>query len=94
MAKSHYNGDSPFPSPFSEYPRTSASSETIPVEPVFVPAVPAIETSLMPATYILSGGADLYIGESDCTRRLRDHGVADPAPRLDRASPSTTSIID
>jgi hypothetical protein len=93
MAKSQYNGDSPFPSPFSEHPGMSGSPETIPVKPAAFPVIPAIEASPMPAPYILSGGASRYIGASiDCARRLRDHGAADAAPPLGGASSTTTSI--
>ena len=93
MAKSQYNGDSPFPSPFSMRPGLSGSPETIPVKPASFPAMPAIEASSVPAPYILTGGAAMYIGESiDCARRLRDHGAADAAPPLGGASSTTTSI--
>ena len=95
MAKSQYNGDSPFPSPFSEYPGMSGSPETIPVKSASFPVIPAIEASPVPAPYILNGGTAMYIGESiDCARRLRDHGAADATPCPDGISPSTTSSID
>jgi hypothetical protein len=96
MAKSQYNGDSPFPSPISERPGTSGSPEIIPVRPASFPPMPAIEASPVPTPYILTGGAAMYIGESiDCARRLRDHGAADATPCPDGISPSTpTSSID
>jgi hypothetical protein len=93
MAKTHYNGDSPFPSPFSEHPGKSGGPETFPVQHVPFPALPAIQASSMPSPYILNGGAAMYIGESiDCSRRLRDHGAANAKPRQGRAFPTTTSI--
>jgi hypothetical protein len=93
MAKSQYNGDSPFPSPFSEQPGMSGSPETIPVKPAAFPVIRAIEASPMPAPYILNGGAAMCIGESmDCSRRLGDHGAADAKPSQGRAFPITTSI--
>jgi hypothetical protein len=89
MAKSQYNGDSPFPSPISERPGMSGSPEITPVKPASFPAMPATEASPVPAPYILNGSA--YIGESiDCARRLRDHG-ADATPCPDGISPSTTT---
>lgn len=94
MAKSHYNGDSPFPSPFSEHPGMSGSPETFPVEPVPFPALPVIEAPFMPPPYILKGSAAMYIGESmDCSRRLLDRGVTDPTLRQNKPSP-TTNFID
>lgn len=93
MAKSHYNGDSPFPSPFSGYPGTSGSSETFPVKPAPVSALPVVAAPFMPTPYILKDGAAMYIGEStDCSRRLRDHIVANSAPRPCETFPTTTSI--
>jgi hypothetical protein len=92
MAKSQYNGDSPFPSPFSEHPGMSRSPETIPVTSIPFPALPAIEASSMPAAYILKDGAAMYIGETaHCVSRLRDHDVAGAMTRLGEASPSTTT---
>lgn len=93
MAKSQYSGDSPFPSPISVHPGRSGSPEIIPMKPVSFPAMPAIEASSMPASYILSGGATMYMGESDCTRRLREHRVADATSPKGGAFP-TTSIDD
>ena len=91
MAKSQYNGDSPFPSPFSMRPGLSGSPETIPVKPASFPAMPAIEASSVPAPYILTGGAAMYIGESiDCARRLRDH-AADATSCPGGIFPSTTT---
>lgn len=93
MAKSQYNGDSPFPSAFSEHSGMSGRSETFPGKLVPIPDTPAIETSSLPAPYILDGGAAMYIGESmDCSRRLRDHGAADATPRQSGAFPTTSSI--
>lgn len=96
MAKSQYNGDSPFASPISERPGMSGSPEIIPVKPASFPPMPAIGASPVPAPYILNGGATMYIGESiDCARRLRDHGAVDATPCPDGISPSTTtSSID
>ncbi|SIO37936.1 hypothetical protein SAMN05443247_04624 [Bradyrhizobium erythrophlei] len=95
MANGQYNGDSPFPSPFSEHPGMSGSPETFPAKPASFPAIPAIEASSVPAPYILNGGAAMYIGESiDCAHRLRDHGAADTTPRPDGTSPTTISSID
>ncbi|MEH2562402.1 hypothetical protein [Bradyrhizobium sp. AZCC 2289] len=96
MAKSQYNGDSPFPSPFSEHPGMSGSPETIPVTSIPFPTRPAIEASSMPAAYILKDSAAMYIGKTvDCARRLRDRGAANATPCPDGISPSTpTSSID
>jgi hypothetical protein len=95
MAKSQYNGDSPFPSPLLEHPGKSGGPEMFPVQLVAFPALPAIQTSPMPSPYILNGSAAMYIGEStDWPRRLRDHGAADAKPRQGRAFPTTTSSID
>jgi hypothetical protein len=95
MAKSQYNGDSPFPSPFSEHPGKSGGPEMFPVLNVPFPALLAIRASSMPSPYILNGSAAMYIGEStDCLRRLRDHGAVDAKARQDRAFPTTTSFID
>ena len=93
MAKSHYSGDSPFASPWSEHPRISGGSETFPVKPAPFPALPAIAAPFMPPPYILKDGAAVYIGEStDCSRRLRDHVVAYSTPRSSEPFPTTTSI--
>ena len=54
------------------------------------PAMPVIEASSMPAPYILNDGATLYIGETECTRRLRDHGVADATSPMGGAFPTTS----
>jgi hypothetical protein len=95
MAKSHYNGDSPFPSPFSEHPGMSGSPETVPVKPAYFPAMPAIAASSMPPPYVLKDGAAMYIGESmDCSRRLRDHGATNATPRESEPLPTTTTSID
>lgn len=92
MAKSHYSGDSPFPSLFSERPGMSDRPEIIPVKPASFPAMPAIEPLSVPSPYVLNGVGAMYMGASvDYARRLRDHGVADATPRPDRISPSTTS---
>jgi|HubBroStandDraft_6_1064221.scaffolds.fasta_scaffold2830802_1 hypothetical protein len=94
MAKSHYNGDSPSPSPFSEHPGMSGGPETFPVKPAPFPALSAIAAPSMPMPYILNGGTAMYIGESmDCSRRLRDHIAADATPRQSEPF-STTSSID
>jgi hypothetical protein len=90
MAKTHYNGDSPFPSPFSEHAGMSGSPETIPVTSIPFPALPAIEASSMPVAYIVKDSAAMYTGETaHCVSRLRDHGVAGATTRLGGASPST-----
>ena len=62
MAKSHYSGDSPFPSPSSEPPRISGGSETFPVKPAPFPALPAIAAPFMPPPCVLKDGAAMYIG--------------------------------
>jgi hypothetical protein len=93
MAKSQYNGDSPFPSPFSMRPGLSGSPETIPVKPASFPAMPAIKAPCVPPPCVLKDGAAMYIGESiDCSRRLRDHVVADATARSSEPFPTTTSI--
>jgi hypothetical protein len=96
MAKSQYNGDSPFPSPFLEHPGMSGSPETIPVASIPFPALPAIEASSLPAFYILKDSGAMYVGETaHCVSRLRHHDVNGATTRLGEASPSsTTTAID
>ncbi|MBR1214632.1 hypothetical protein [Bradyrhizobium sp. JYMT SZCCT0180] len=96
MAKSQYNGDSPFPSPFLEHPGMSGSPETIPVTTIPFPALPATEASSMPAFYILKDSGAMYVGETaHCVSRLRDHDVDGATTRLGEASPPpTTTAID
>jgi hypothetical protein len=98
MAKSQYNGDSPFPSPSpsSEHPGISGGPETFPVLNVPFPALPAIRASSVPAFYILKDNGAMYVGKTvDCLSRLRDHDVAGATARLGEASSSTTtSAID
>jgi hypothetical protein len=92
MAKTQYNGDSPFPSPFLEHPGMSGSPETIPVTSIPFPALPAIEASSLPAFYILKDSGAMYVGETaHCVSRLRDHDVNSATTRLGEASPSTTT---
>jgi hypothetical protein len=93
MAKSQYNGDSPFPSPFLEHPGMSGSPETIPVTSIPFPARPAIEASSLPAFCILNDSGAMYVGETaHCVSRLRDHDVNGATTRLGEASPTTTAI--
>lgn len=93
MAECQYNGDSPFPPPFSQRPGMPGSPESYPVQPVAFPALPAIEAPSVTASYILNGSAAMYIGESiDWTRRLRDHGAVDATPP--RAGLTPTTFID
>jgi hypothetical protein len=92
MAKTQYNGDSPFPSLFSEHPGMSGSPETIPVTSIPFPALPAIEASSMPAAYILKDGAAMCIGETaHCVSRLWDHDVAGAMTRLGETTTTTTT---
>jgi hypothetical protein len=95
MAKTQYNGDSPFPSPFLEHPGMSGSPETIPVTTIPFPALLASEASSLPAAYILKDSAAMYVGETaHCVSRLRDHDVNGATTRLGEASPSITTAID
>ena len=98
MAKSQYNGDSPFPSPFSEHPGMSGSPETIPVKPAPFPALPAIEAPSMPAPYVLNGRRGhvhrrehrLLAPAAGSRRRRRD---AAPERALPPPPPPSTSRI-
>ena len=93
MAKSHYNGDSSFLPPLSEHSGMSGSTETLPIHCVPFPALPAIDVVSLPTPYILNHGATVYIGESmNWSRRLQDHGVADPTLRQGKPLPTTTFI--
>lgn len=93
MAKSKYNGDSPFPSPFSARPGMSGSPKSSAVKPIAFPALSAIEAPSVTASYIRNGSAAMYIGESiDYARRLRDHGAVHATRPQGGATSITTSI--
>jgi hypothetical protein len=93
MAKSQYNADSASPPPLSLRPGLPGNRKEDPVKFVSFPAAPVNDTLHVPATDVLAGGANMYVGESAHPgRRLPAHDARDAKPSL--SGPSTTTAID
>ena len=93
MAKRQYNADSASLPPLSLRPGMPGSRMEDPVKLVSFPALPANDALPVPATYVLAGGANMYVGESaHLGRRLPDHGAADAEPGPSGAFLTTSSI--
>jgi hypothetical protein len=91
MAKSQYNADSASPPPLSLRPGLPGSRIEDPVKLVSFPASPVNDALPVPATYVLAGGANMYVGESahpGC--RLPAHGALDAKPSPSGAFPTST----